>query len=429
MEKLSLARDMIDYIDKSPCSYFAVENIKEYLLENGFKELKVNDTWKLQEKGSYFTINNDSAIIAFTIGDNNIEDYGFKIIGSHSDSPSFRIKGNPEINKLNTVTLNTEVYGGAILYSWFDRPLSVAGRVVLKSDDALNPSVRLLNIDKDLMIIPSLAIHMNRDVNKGFEFNPQKHTLPLLTLTDEEISEDFFLEVLADELKVDKEEILEYDMYLYDREKGKIIGLKDEFISVGRLDNLAMAYTSTVALVKNQPTKGVNVMVCTDNEEVGSRSRQGADSPMISDVLERISIGLNKNREEFLRAVEKSYIISADMAHAAHPNFEEMADPTNKPKLGKGPAIKYAANKAYTSDAISGGIFKQLCENANVPCQTFYNRSDKVGGSTIGPITASQLNIRSVDIGNPMLSMHSIRELASVDDNLYLYRVFEELYK
>ncbi|RVU54696.1 M18 family aminopeptidase [Anaerosphaera multitolerans] len=429
MDKITLAENLIEFIDESPCSYYAVDNMRTFLLEKGFKELKVSDTWNLKKGESYFILNNGSALIAFTIGSEDLESEGFKIIGSHSDSPGFRIKSNPEIKKLNNVTLNTEVYGGVILSTWFDRPLSVAGRIVIKSDDILNPKVKLLNIDRDIMIIPSLAIHMNRDVNKGFEFNPQKHTLPLLTLSEEKLSEDFFLGVLAEEAGVKQEDILDYDMYLYDRQKGKIIGLENEFISVGRLDNLAMAYGSMVALTSTKPSKGVNVLVCTDNEEVGSRSRQGADSPMMSNTLERIAIGLNKNREEFLRAIENSYIVSADMAHAVHPNFEDMADPTNKPKMGKGPVIKYAANKAYTSDAISGAIFKQLCKSAKVPYQTFFNRSDKAGGSTIGPITASQLNIRSVDIGNPMLSMHSVRELASVDDNLYLYKVFEELYK
>ncbi|WP_036729574.1 M18 family aminopeptidase [Peptoniphilus mikwangii] len=429
MDAVKISKELIEFIDNSPCSYFAVRNMAGLLEKFGFKKLECKDNWELKKGDKCYITNNDSSIIAFTIGRNDVEKTGFKIVGSHSDSPGFRIKNNAQMKFENNLKLNTEVYGGAILSTWFDRPLSIAGRVVLKSDNLLNPKIELVKIDRDLLIIPSLAIHMNRDINKGFEFNPQTHTLPLMGLANEEIKEDMLVDLLAKELSVSTDDITDYDLYLYDRNGGKILGLNNEFVSVGRLDNLAMAYISLKALMDTDSGSGVNVMVCTDNEEVGSSSRQGADSPMVENTLERIAIGLGKNREEFFRAIDLSYIISADMAHAVHLNFGEKADPTNRPLLGGGPVIKYAANKAYTSDAVSASIFKGLCDRAEVPCQSFYNRSDMRGGSTIGPITQNHINIKSVDIGNPMLSMHSVRELCAVDDNLYLYKVFLELYK
>lgn len=429
MDAVKISKELIEFIDNSPCSYFAVRNMAGLLEKFGFKKLECKDNWELKKGDKCYITNNDSSIIAFTIGSNDVEKTGFKIVGSHSDSPGFRIKNNAQMKFENNLKLNTEVYGGAILSTWFDRLLSIAGRVVLKSDNLLNPKIELVKIDRDLLIIPSLAIHMNRDINKGFEFNPQTHTLPLMGLANEEIKEDMLVDLLAKELSVSTDDITDYDLYLYDRNGGKILGLNNEFVSVGRLDNLAMAYISLKALMDTDLGSGVNVMVCTDNEEVGSSSRQGADSPMVENTLERIAIGLGKNREEFFRAIDLSYIISADMAHAVHLNFGEKADPTNRPLLGGGPVIKYAANKAYTSDAVSASIFKGLCDRAEVPCQSFYNRSDMRGGSTIGPITQNHINIKSVDIGNPMLSMHSVRELCAVDDNLYLYKVFLELYK
>lgn len=429
MNSLEFANKMIDFIDKSPCSYFAIENMANILLKEGFEEIDLKKDFKLKAGSKAFIKNNDSALIAFTIGSEDIEEKGFKIIGSHSDSPGFRIKSNPMMKSSGTLKLNTEVYGGPILSTWFDRPLSIAGRVVVKRKDLFEPEVKLLNIDRDLLIIPNLAIHMNREVNKGFELNPQVHTLPIIGLdTNKELDKEILNKLIAEELKISVDDLLDYDLYLYDRAKGSILGINNDLISVGRLDNLAMAYTSIKALIDTEAS-GVNIMVCTDNEEVGSRSIQGADSPMIDNTLERISLALGKSREDYLRAIESSYMVSSDMAHAIHPNFEDKADPTNKPVLGGGPVIKYAANKAYTSDAYSASIFKELCKQADVACQTFHNRSDIKGGSTIGPITASQLNIRSVDIGGPMLSMHSIRELCQVEDSYAMYKVFKELYK
>lgn len=428
MEKKKLAKDLIDFIDKSPCSYYSVKNTEDLLKDHGFKKycLKEKLSLKSGDKG-YFVIN-DSGILAFDIGSENIEENGFSLVGSHTDSPGFRIKANPVMKNAGLIKLNTEVYGGPIFSTWLDRVLSLAGRVSLKSNKALEPELRLVNIDRDLLTIPNLAIHMNREVNKGFEYNQQKHLLPIMALdSNEKVDNDYLTKLLADELGVKAADILSYDLYLYDRQGGALVGPNEEFISVGRQDNLSMLYSSLRAFVEGSP-KGVNILLATDNEEVGSRSIQGADSPMLGDLLERIALGLGKSREDYYRALAHSFLISSDMAHALHPNFEEVADPTNRPILGQGPVIKYAANKSYTSDALSAGIFKSLCAQAGVNCQDFHNRSDKAGGSTIGPISETHLSIKAVDIGGPMFAMHSIRELGAVSDLMDFYKVFKEFY-
>ncbi|MDO5718875.1 MAG: M18 family aminopeptidase [Tissierellia bacterium] len=427
MKKFDLIDDFLKFIDKSPVSYQAVDNLSQKLIDSGFEKLDKGEKWNLRHSGKYFIINNDSSIIAFRIGKIN-SDFKFHIIGSHSDSPGFRVKPKSimEVDR-NYIKLNTEVYGGPILSTWFDRPLSLAGRVLIKGDQ--KPITRLINIDRDLLIIPNLAIHMNREVNNGYTFNAQKDTLPLLSLMQEEADENFLHRLISEEIKIDQDQILDFDLYLYVREKASILGYNSEFISAGRLDNLAMAHSSINALIDSGESESTNIVIVTDNEEVGSMSRQGADSPMIRDTLERISICINGEREDFYRAISKSFMISADMAHALHPNYAEKADPTNYPIINKGPVIKLAASKAYTSDGYSSAVYKQLCDNAGVPCQEFTNRSDLRGGSTIGPITSKHLDIAAVDIGNPMLAMHSVRELGGVDDHYYIYKSFIEFFK
>lgn len=429
MRKTDLAKKLVAFIDKSPSQYQAVDSMKKILEENGFRQMDFSKKTSLKPGDKGFVINNDSGIIAFRLGKKLSENTGFRIAGSHSDSPGFRIKSNPVIKTENIVKLNTEVYGGPILYSWFDRVLGIAGRVALKGKSPLKPEIRLIDFDKDMLTIPSVAIHMNRTVNKGFEINAQLHTLPVMMLDNEkELNKELLEDMIAKELKTDKSEILDFDLYLYDREKGKIIGANNEFISVGRQDNLAMAYTSMMALIENEPGENINVMVSTDNEEVGSRTIQGADSPFISNTLERILIGAGFDREQFIGIQENSFMISADMAHAVHPNFSDKADPTNRPKMGEGIVIKYAANKSYTSDAYSGAIVKGLCEKAGAKYQEFYNRSDASGGSTIGPITSTHLNIRACDVGGALLGMHSVRELGNVSDLNDFYSLFSALY-
>lgn len=430
-KELNFAKELIDFLYDSPTAFHAVKNIKDSLENSNFKELKEEDKWKLEKGGKYYTTKNGSALIAFTVGEGEIEEQGFKIIGAHTDSPTFRVKPNSEIiSENNYMKLNTEIYGGLIRSTWMDRPLSLAGRVALKGESLLNPELRLVNIKKPILIIPSLAIHMNREANSGGELNPQKDTLPLLAMVTEELEKDnALLNILAEELKVNREDIIDFDLFLYEFEKGCIVGLKDEFISSSRLDDLQMVHAGIEALKEAPITQGINVMTCFDNEEVGSATKQGADSDMLANILERIVVCLGKGREDFFRALSKSFIISADNAHAVHPNRPEKADPTNRPIVNKGPVIKINANCAYTSDSDSSAVYEAICKKAEIPVQKFVNRSDSRGGSTIGPISSTHLNIRSVDIGNPTLAMHSVREFAGVKDHTYVTKSFEEFYK
>ena len=429
MDKKS-ALELIDFLYDSPTAYHSVKTIKETLDSNGFNEVKENEKWNLKENGKYYVIKNDSALIAFVIGNDDIEENGFKLIGAHTDAPGFRIKANPEMVSEGTyLKLNTEVYGGPILYTWFDRPLGIAGKVTLKGDSPLKPEVRLVNINKPILIIPSLAIHMKRDVNEGFAVNKQKDTLPLLSLINEKFEkENYLIKLLASELNVNEEDILGFDLGLHEVEKGAIIGLNEELISAGRLDDMWMVFTGIKALINSKETKSTKVMVCIDNEEIGSLTAQGANSALLLNVLERITLALGKDREGLHRALSNSLMISADLAHAVHPNAGEKHDPTNRPVLGQGPVLKTAASGSYSTDSYNAAIFEGLCKSANVPYQKFYNRSDVRGGTTIGPITSSLLTIPVMDMGAPLLSMHSIRELASVKDNEYTIKLFTEFY-
>ncbi|MFD3155785.1 M18 family aminopeptidase [Haloimpatiens sp. FM7330] len=430
-KELEFAKELINFVDESPSAFHVVENLKKELKENGFKEIKDYEKWDLKKGERYYVTKNDSALIAFVVGKGEVEKDGFKLIGSHTDSPTFRIKPCPEITVENTyVKLNTEVYGGPILNTWLDRPLSAAGRVTLKSKDILNPETRLVNIKKPILIIPNLAIHMNHKVNTGVELNRQQDTLPLLSLVNEKLEKgNYLLNAVAKELNVKPEDIIDFDLFLYEFEKGSIIGLNDEFISCGKLDDLAMVHAGIKALMNTNPTDATNVMVCFDNEEIGSSTKQGADSQMLSNILERIVISLGKGREEFFRALSKSFIISGDLAHAVHPNRGEKHDPTNRPVINKGPVIKINANQRYTTDSNSCAVYEMICKKAGVPYQKFVNRSDERGGSTIGPISSTHLDIRSVDMGTPILAMHSIRELGGVADHTHVRKSFEEFYK
>ena len=429
MNSKDLAKDLIGFIDNSPCAFFAVKEIENELKKSDYKELKEEDKWNLSLGSKYYVKKNDSAILAFDIPKKK-DDLAFKIIASHSDSPCFRVKSQPDIYQNGYHKLNTEVYGGAILHTWFDRALSLAGRVYTRNEkDALHPHMHLLNIDKDLMSIVSLCIHQNREVNKGFDINAQKDTLPILELINDTVEKLKLEDVIAKELKVKREDILDFDLFAYDREAGKILGLNNEFMQVGRLDNLAMAHLSYKALLAKKATKFINLIYVSDNEEVGSMTKQGANSPFLKNVMRRIILALGLDDEEFYRVKAKSFMISSDLAHAYHPNYPEKCDITNMPRMGEGVCIKYAANQSYTSDAESAAVFKQFATKAGAKVQAFLNRSDVRGGSTIGPISSTQLDIKSVDIGNPILAMHSIREFGSVEDHYNLYKIFTEFFK
>lgn len=425
------AKELIDFIYSSPSNFHVVESIKEKLNKKGFRELNIRERWNIEKGGKYYIVKNGTAIISLVIGHGEIEEEGFRLIGAHTDSPTFRIKPSPEITvESNYLKLNVETYGGPILSTWLDRPLGIAGKVTLRSENPLYPKTKLLNINRPVLIIPNLAIHMNRKVNEGVELNKQKDMLPLMALINEEFSKNnYLIKLIGQELKVEADEIMDFDLFLYEFEKGSIVGLNNEFISCGRLDDLAMVHAGIEALLESDSSKSTNVMVCFDNEEVGSSTKQGADSPMLKTVLERVVYGLGKDKEDFFRALYSSFIISADMAHALHPNHTDVHDPTNKPIINKGPVIKINANQAYTTDSNSSAVYEMLCEKAQVPVQKFVNRSDLRGGSTIGPISSTHIDIPSVDIGNPMLSMHSIRELGGVLDHYYIKKSFDEFYK
>lgn len=429
MEKKS-ALELLDFIYESPSAYHGVVKVRQLLDANGFSEVKESDKWNLQKDGKYYTVKNDSAIIAFVVGSGDVVEDGFRLIGAHTDTPGFRIKPNPEMTTEGKyLKLNTEGYGGPILNTWYDRPLSIAGKVTIKGASVLKPEVKLININKPLMIIPNLAIHMNREVNEGYAINKQKDTLPLLGLINEKFEKDgHLLKLIAEELNVNSEEILGFDLALYEYEKGCLIGMNEELISSARLDDMWMVYAGTKALVDSKSNKATKVMVCIDNEEIGNLTAQGASSNLLIHTLERITLALGKDKEDFYRTLSNSVMISADLAHAVHPNLPEKHDLTNKPVLEGGPVLKIAAAGSYSTDSFNAAIFTEVCKKAGVPFQKFVNRSDVRGGTTIGPVTAANLTIPVIDMGAPVLGMHSIRELAAVKDNTYTIKAFTEFY-
>ncbi len=430
-KKNAFAEDLIGFIQASPTAFHAVRECAARLEKAGFSELDSASAWKLKKGGKHFVRQNDSALLAFVVGRGNPAESGFRIVGTHTDTPCFRVKPQPEMTSEDAyVKLNTEVYGGPILNTWMDRPLSLAGRVVLSGKALLDPQAVLFDFRRPVAIIPNLAIHMNRDVNDGVKLNRQVDMLPLIGLTSGKFEKrGFFLQLLAREMKVKPDRILDYDMFLYEPEAGSFVGFEGELISAPRLDNLASTHAGLEALKATDAGKAVNVLAAFDNEEVGSSTRQGAGSPMLATLLERVVIGLGGSREDFFRAKARSILVSADAAHAVHPSKGEKCDPTNRVLLNRGPAIKVAASQSYTTDAPTAAMFESLCRAAKVPVQRFLNRSDERGGSTIGPISSANLDTRAVDVGMPLLSMHSIRELAGANDPGYFMKALREFYR
>ena len=425
------AENMLDFIYESPTQFNAVAVSAEILEKNGFEKLNPKENWKLEVGKKYYTTKNSSALVAFKVNSDEVEKEGFRIIGSHTDSPGFRIKPNAEMESCGAyLKLNTEGYGGMILSTWLDRPLAMAGRVFLRGENPFKPVEKIVNINKPVCIIPNLAIHMNRSINDGYKYNKQTDMLPLVGLINEQLEKDnYMVKLLASELDVEVEEIIDFDIFLYEYEKGCFTGANEEFISTGRLDNLSMYYSSVEALLDSDSKSGISIAVGFDNEEVGSSTKQGADSNMLLNILERICISLGKDRQQFFEAIENSFIISSDLAHAVHPNVNGMADPTNRPVMGKGPVIKVHAGQAYTSDGYSISVYKEICRECGVEYQEFVNKSDQRGGSTIGPISSTHIDIPSVDIGAPILSMHSIRELGCSEDFYNTYKTFVKFYE
>ena len=326
------------------------------------------------------------------------------------------------------VKLNTEVYGGPILYTWFDRPLSVAGRVLLRSDNPLQPIVRRIRVARPLLIIPHLAIHFNRGVNEGNPLSKQKDMLPVLGIINQELEANgLLLKVIADELNCKPDDILDFDLSLYDTQAAVLTGMNEEFVSCGRLDDLAMVHAGLYAMLHSTTSEMTQVLAVFDNEETGSGTKQGAASPVLKNILQRIS-DQQGNNDGFFRAIERSFMISADMAHAIHPNYAEKHDPTNHPVMGGGPVIKINANQKYVTDAESAAVFAEICRKAEVPVQYFVNHSDSAGGSTLGNILTSQMPMRGVDMGNPMWAMHSVRETICVKDQEYVCKAFTQFF-
>lgn len=415
---------LFNFIEKSPTAFQAVQNIASILRENGYEALEEGKIWDLKQGGKYYTTKNNSSLIAFQIG-TDLAHYTFNMAASHLDSPSFKVKPKSMMKTDNTyVKLNVEGYGGMLLSTWLDRPLSVAGRVMIKHGNQYLS--QLVNIDKDLLMIPNVAIHMNRQANDGFKFNQQVDMLPLMSMDTSK--EDPLVELLAQELQEDKENILTYDLFLYNRDKGRVWGMDEEFISAPRLDDLECAYCSLQGFLNNSHAKSINVCAFFDNEEVGSRTRQGAASTFLYDVLQRINLGLGFDDARYFEAIGGSFMISADNAHAVHPNHAELSDPTNRVYMNKGIVVKFNAAQSYTSDSLSAAIFMDLCTRANVPYQTFTNRSDLRGGGTLGNISTSHVSVNTVDIGLAQLGMHSAYEVAGKKDIEYMIQAFKELY-
>ena len=424
------AEGLLRFIEKSPTAFHAVREFSEMLKDAGFLELSEGTQWELLPGRGYFVTRNGSSVIAFRLPEEHAGNAGapagFQIMASHSDSPSFKIKENPEIRVENVyIKLNVEKYGGMLFAPWFDRPLSAAGRIIVERDGRLYS--RLVDVDRDLLLIPNVAIHMNRKVNEGFAYDPQKDLLPLYGMCGEGKS---FLGVVAEAAGEKEEDLRGMDLFLYNRQKGTVWGPEDCFLSAPRLDDLECAYASVLGLIAAEPAGSIAVSCVFDNEEVGSTTKQGAASTFLKGTLRRITACLSGSETgslpegQFTRALSRSFMISADNAHALHPNHPELSDPVNRPVMNRGIVIKHNANQKYTTDGVSAALMRMMLKKAGLRYQEFLNRSNMAGGSTLGNILTRQLDIRGVDVGNPMLGMHASRETGGVLDQWYATQVF-----
>lgn len=431
-----MIKRLLSFLDASPVNFLAVKNLTEELQQHGYHRIDTTEALGTVKAGDkFFVTKNDSSIYAFQIGRKPLAETGFHMICAHCDSPTFRIKPHAEIDcEGGIVKLNTEVYGGPIMSTWFDRPLTLAGRVIVKSKDVMNPTTLLLHVKRPLLQISNLAIHFNRQVNDGVKLSRQKDVLPILGIINDELEKgnllmNIILEELNKQQTVAREDILGFDLYLADATPACTFGAHNELISSGRLDDLSMCFAGLEALLASQPTDTTQVLAIFDNEETGSQTKQGAGSPFLSYMLKRIALAQGGTEEAYYQAVERAFMISADNAHAWHPNYSEKYDPTNHPMLGGGPVIKFNAAQKYASDAYSASVFAGLCKKAGVPCQRFVNHSDVAGGSTLGNILASSIPLRGVDMGNAILAMHSCRETGSTADHEFCVKVFTQFYQ
>ena len=414
-----MSRDSIDtllnFIDRSPSPYHTVAASKKLLDEAGFTALVPEETlWQLKADRAYYVPVYGSGLVAFRTG-RDIRRH-LRLSAAHTDFPALRIKQRPEIREKGYLKLNAETYGGLIRESWLDRPLSLAGAVALESDDPVRPKLRLIDLEKPVLTIPRLAIHMNRKTNQGIELNPQKDLLPVLGLDGKDVTKHFFLDFLSETCRCLPEAILSYELTVYPAESGCRLGWHDEFVSSPRLDNLTSVLASLLALVGADEADGLNVVALFDNEEVGSHTKQGADSAVLSRILGRIYHAFELTDDDLSADLAKGFMLSVDVAHAIHPNVPEKCDITNQPQMGRGVALKIASSQSYAGDAEAVAVLKGLCRKADIPYQIFMNRSDLPGGSTLGSLLSANLPIRTMDIGIPITAMHSCRELMGAAD-------------
>lgn len=423
---------LLDFLDASPVNFLAAQNIATELEKAGYRKLDPREPIGNVKAGDrLYVTKNDSSVYAFHIGRKPMAEAGFRMICAHCDSPTFRIKPNAEmLCEGGIVKLNTEVYGGPIMSTWFDRPLTIAGRVIVRGSDALTPTTLLLHVKRPLLQISNLAIHFNRQVNDGVKLSKQKDMLPILGIINDELEKgNLLMNIICGELSIKPEEVLDFDLYLADATPACTFGVHDEFLSSGRLDDLSMCFAGLEAMIDTDTADATKVLAIFDNEETGSQTKQGAGSPFLAMMLQRIAQAQSGSAEAWYQAIERAFMISADNAHAWHPNYSEKYDPTNHPVLGGGPVIKFNAAQKYASDAVSAAVFAEICRGAGVPCQRFVNHSDVAGGSTLGNILASSIPLRGVDMGNAILAMHSCRETGSVADHLYTVKAFTQFFK
>lgn len=421
MSYMDTAQKLFDFIDNSPTCYHAVKNAEEKLLQVGYKKLSEKETYCLEDGKSYFVVRNDSSIIAFSLPEKEAK--GFRIFASHSDSPCFKLKENPEVVLENTyVKFNVEKYGGMILSTWLDRPLSVAGRVVVKENGEL--VTKLVDFEENLCIIPNVAIHFNREINKGMEYNPQVDMQPLWSAN----KEDKIYSLLAKKLEVEEDAILGTDLFVYNKEKSTFIGWENAFVAAPRIDDLGCVFGSLEGFLESGNSEYIKMYCVFDHEEVGSRTRQGADSDFLASTMKRIGEACGFE-SKLSQMYADSILISADNGHALHPNHPEKSDSGNKPVLNGGIVLKFHGNQQYTTDAYTGAYVKDICKRNEIPYQTFHNRSDVPGGSTLGNISISHCSIPSADIGLPQLAMHSAYETAGAKDMEYLVKFAKAVYE
>ena len=420
---LEASKRLIGFLDANPSPFHVIAALGKMYENAGFKRLSEKERFEVKKGGNYFVTRNNSSIIAFKIPKKDFK--GFNITAAHSDSPTFKIKANAEITaEKNFVKLNVEKYGGMLMAPWFDRPLGIAGRVMVKKGTKIEEN--LLHIDRDIIMIPNLAIHMNREANDGYKYNAQTDTQPIFA----ELGSDVTLyDIIAKELGVSKDAILDTDLFLTNRVKGTVWGANNEFIAVGRMDDLQCVFAGAESIIEAKNKNNIAVHCVFDNEEVGSGTKQGAASTFLKDVLIRVNKALGGDEESYLQAVARSFMVSADNAHSVHPNYTEKADPCNRPVVNKGVVIKYNANQKYTTDAVSGAVFRDICAEAEVPVQTFTNRSDVAGGSTLGNISNAQVSLNAVDIGMAQWAMHSPYESGGVKDTYYLEAAMKKFFE